>query len=82
MKKDKRKILIEKDIFELAKEEFNISSPKQLGIILFEKLQIPYPKKIKDNNYSTAKEILDKLEGKYEIVDKFNHLIFLSDSTI
>ena len=61
---------IEKDIFELAKEEFNISSPKQLGIILFEKLQIPYPKKIKDNNYSTAKEILDKLEGKYEIVDK------------
>lgn len=61
---------IEKEIFTLAGEEFNISSPKQLAAILFEKLQIPYPKKIKDNNYSTAKEILDKLEGKYEIVDK------------
>lgn len=61
---------IENEIFLLAGEEFNISSPKQLGVILFEKLQIPYPKKIKDNNYSTAKEILDKLEGKYEIVDK------------
>ncbi len=61
---------IEQEIYALAGEEFNISSPKQLGSILFEKLQIPYPKKLKDNNYSTAKEILDKLEGKYEIVDK------------
>jgi len=61
---------IEKQIYELAGEEFNIASPKQLGSILFEKLALPYPKKIKDNNYSTAKEILDKLEGKYEIVDK------------
>lgn len=61
---------IEQEIYQLAGEEFNISSPKQLGTILFEKLAIPYPKKVKESGFSTAKEILDKLEGKYEIVDK------------
>lgn len=61
---------LEKEIYTLADTEFNISSPKQLGVILFEKLNIPYPKKIKDNNYSTSKEILDKLVGTYPIVDK------------
>ncbi len=61
---------LEKEIYEIAGGEFNISSPKQLGIILFEQLQIPYPKKIKDHNYSTSKEILDKLVGTYPIVDK------------
>ena len=50
--------------------EFNISSPKQLGIVLFEEMNIPYPKKIKDKNYSTSKEILDKLVDEYEIVNK------------
>ncbi len=62
--------LLSKEIYNLAGEEFNISSPKQLGVILFEKMLIPYPKKIKDNNYSTSKDILDKLAGKYLIVDK------------
>ena len=61
---------LETEIYELAGTTFNISSPKQLGIILFETLEIPYPKKIKDNNYSTSKEILDKLVGTYPIVDK------------
>ncbi len=62
---------LEKDIYAISNEEFNISSPKQLGDILFNKLGIPYPKKIKgDNSYSTSKEILDKLSGKYIIVDK------------
>ncbi len=61
---------LETEIYEIAGGEFNISSPKQLGTILFEQLQIPYPKKIKDNNYSTSKEILDKLVGTYPIVDK------------
>ena len=61
---------LEAEIYELAGTTFNISSPKQLGIILFETLKIPYPKKIKDNNYSTSKEILDKLVGTYSIVDK------------
>ncbi|MBE6147522.1 MAG: DNA polymerase I [Firmicutes bacterium] len=67
---DKKIVVLEKEIYEIAGEEFNISSPKQLGIILFEKLGIPYPKKIKDNSYSTSKEILDKLVGEYPIIDK------------
>ena len=61
---------LEKEIYKLAGSEFNISSPKQLGVVLFEDMGIPYPKRIKDNNYSTSKEILDKLVGEYEIVDK------------
>lgn len=63
-------VALEKEIYEIAGCEFNISSPKQLGQILFETLEIPYPKKIKDNSYSTSKEILDKLVGTYPIVDK------------
>ncbi len=59
---------LEKNIYAISNEEFNISSPKQLADILFNKLQIPYPKKIKDNNYSTSKDILDKLAPDYEIV--------------
>ena len=65
---DQKIKLLEKQIYDISGEEFNISSPKQLGIILFEKLVIPYPKKIKDNNYSTSKEILDKLVNDYPIV--------------
>ena len=61
---------LEQEIYELAGTTFNISSPKQLGTIIFETMQIPYPKKIKDNSYSTSKEILDKLVGTYPIVDK------------
>lgn len=57
------------DIYNLANEEFNILSPKQLGTILFEKLSIPYPKKIKNNSYSTSADILNKLTN-YEIVEK------------
>ena len=67
---DEQIVVLEKEIYEEAKEEFNISSPKQLGFILFEKLGIPYPKKVKDNAYSTSKEILDKLVGEYPIIDK------------
>lgn len=62
--------VLEKEIYSLAGCEFNIASPKQLGTILFETMNIPYPKKIKDNNYSTSKDILDKLMGTYPIVDK------------
>lgn len=61
---------LEKEIFSISQIEFNISSPKQLGDILFTKLNIPYPKKVKDNNYSTSKEILDKLKDEYDIVKK------------
>ena len=65
---DKKIDALEQAIYSMSGEEFNISSPKQLGIILFEKLEIPYPKKIKDNNYSTSKEILDKLVNDYPII--------------
>ena len=61
---------LERDIYAISNIEFNISSPKQLADILFNKLKIPYPKRVKDNNYSTSKEILDKLSDDYEIVRK------------
>ena len=59
---------LEKNIYAISNEEFNISSPKQLADVLFNKLLIPYPKRVKDNNYSTSKDILDKLAPNYEIV--------------
>ena len=52
--------VLEKEIYEAAGEEFNINSPKQLGVILFEKLGMPNAKKTK-SGYSTAADILDKL---------------------
>lgn len=60
---------LEKDIFETAGEEFNIGSPKQLGIILFEKLKLlDKPKKTKSGQYSTGEEILSALAPQHEIV--------------
>jgi len=56
-------------IFKLAEEEFNISSPKQLGKILFEKLDLPAMKKTK-TGYSTNQEVLEKLMDKHEIIPK------------
>ena len=58
---------IEKQIHELAHEEYNINSPKQLGVILFEKLMLPAPKKTK-TGYSTNVEVLDSLLGKHPII--------------
>lgn len=58
---------IEKRIYEEAGEEFNINSPKQLGIVLFEKLQLPNEKKTK-TGYSTSAEVLDKLAPDHPIV--------------
>lgn len=57
----------EQKIYEEAGEEFNINSPKQLGVILFEKLQLPNGKKTK-TGYSTAADVLDKLAPDYPIV--------------
>ncbi len=54
-------------IYELACEEFNINSPKQLGQILFEKLEIPTRKKTK-TGYSTNADVLEELADDYEIV--------------
>jgi DNA polymerase-1 len=60
---------LEKDIHELAGVSFNINSPKQLGEILFEKLNLPAVKKTK-TGYSTSVDVLEKLEGKHEIINK------------
>ena len=62
----------EKEIFELAEEEFNISSPKQLGKILFEKLDLPVIKKTK-TGYSTNAEVLEKLQDKHDIIPKITY---------
>lgn len=61
--------LLEKSIYKLAGEEFNIASPKQMGPILFEKLAISKSvKKTKTGQYSTSEEILSKLKNEHPIV--------------
>ncbi|MDE6086925.1 MAG: DNA polymerase I, partial [Oscillospiraceae bacterium] len=65
----KQKILnAESKIYQLAGEKFNIASPKQLGVILFEKLNLPVIKKTK-TGYSTNAEILEELRPQHEIID-------------
>ncbi len=61
---------LEKSIYAEAGRSFNINSPKQLGMVLFEELEIPYPKpgKSKSGSYSTAADILDKLKEDHSIV--------------
>lgn len=60
---------LEAKIFELSGEEFNVNSPKQLGEVLFEKLQLdPKAKKTKTGQYATSEDILQKLAGKHEII--------------
>lgn len=60
---------IEAKIHEAAGEEFNINSPKQLGVILFEKLELPHGKKTK-TGYSTSADVLEKLASEYPIVNQ------------
>lgn len=57
----------ESGIYELAGEKFNIGSPKQLGVILFEKLNLPYGKKTK-TGYSTNADVLESLSDKHPII--------------
>ena len=57
------------EIYELAGEEFNINSPKQLGVILFEKLKLPVIKKTK-SGYSTDVDVLEKLKKEHNIIEK------------
>ena len=61
---------IEEEIYKMAGSTFNIMSPAQLAKVLFEDLKIPYPKKVKDNKYSTSKDILDKILNEHPIVNK------------
>jgi DNA polymerase I len=64
---------LEKSIYLLAEEEFNINSPKQLAVILFEKLKLPVIKKTK-TGYSTDVSVLEELADQHELPDKiFNY---------
>ncbi len=60
---------LESEIYDLTGEKFNINSPKQLGVILFEKLQLPHGKKTK-TGYSTSADVLEKLAPEHEVVAK------------
>ncbi|MYL50334.1 DNA polymerase I [Halobacillus litoralis] len=60
---------VEQEIYELAGESFNLNSPKQLGPILFEKLELPVIKKTK-TGYSTSADVLEQLEDQHEIIPK------------
>ncbi|PKD44837.1 DNA polymerase I [Rhodohalobacter barkolensis] len=58
---------LEKEIFEKTGEEFNLNSPKQLGEVLFEKMEIPAGKKTKTGQYSTSEAVLSELSNEYEV---------------
>lgn len=62
-------VKLEKEIYEEAGEQFNINSPKQLGVVLFEHLSLPNGKKTK-TGYSTAADVLEKLAPDYPVVSK------------
>lgn len=68
-KLNKRIMQLETQIYELAGEQFNINSPKQLGVILFEKLNLPFAKKTK-TGYSTSVDIMEKLQCEHPVVGK------------
>lgn len=61
---------LEKEIYELAGEEFTILSPKQLGKVLFDKLGLPSGKKLASGGYSTNSEELEKIRDQHPIVNK------------
>ena len=69
VKTNQKLVKIQKDIFDISGEEFNISSPKQLGEILFEKMKVSKnPKKTKTGQYSTAEDILSNLAKDNDFV--------------
>lgn len=65
---ESRLVEIEATVYSLAGEKFNINSPKQLGVILFDTLGLPVIKKTK-TGYSTAADVLDKLKPEHEIIE-------------
>lgn len=77
---------IQSDIFNLAGQEFNVASPKQLGEILFDKLKLDNKaKKTKTGQYATGEDILSKLENDHEIVRKildFRELVKLKNTYV
>lgn len=73
----KRQQKLGQEIHEIAGQEFNINSPKQLGKVLFEDMQLEYPKK-NPKSYSTSAEILEQIEDKSPIIRKVLDYRFLS----
>jgi DNA polymerase-1 len=69
IKIDKQLLHLEKDIYVLADEEFNINSPKQLSVILFEKLKLPVVKKTK-TGYSTDVSVLEQLAVEHKLPEQ------------
>lgn len=63
---------VEERIFSYVEEPFNVRSPKQLGVVLFEELGLPVIKRTK-TGYSTNKEVLDKLQGRHPIIEDILH---------
>ena len=61
--------VLEKEIYEMAGETFNINSPKQMAVVLFEHMGLPSAKKTK-TGYSTSAEVLEKLAAEYPVVSK------------
>lgn len=62
---------LQNDIINLAGKDFNISSPKQLGMVIFEDLKLPYPKRSKGKTgYYTSADILEKISDAHPIIDK------------
>ncbi len=62
---------IEKEIIEMAGQEFNVASPKQLGEVLFDKMALdPKAKKTKSGQFSTSEQVLSKLKDKHPIIEK------------
>ncbi|MCM2343474.1 MAG: DNA polymerase I [Alphaproteobacteria bacterium] len=62
---------LEQDIYQLAGHEFNVASPKQMGVVLFEELGLPGGSKTKGGDWSTAADVLDELSGQgHEIIEK------------
>ncbi len=64
--------IVQEEIYKMAEEEFNINSPKQLGKILFEKLDLPVVKRTK-TGYSTNAEVLEELNDKHPIIEKITY---------
>lgn len=62
----------EEKIYSFVAEPFNLNSPKQLGVVLFEELGLPVVKKTK-TGYSTNREVLDRLQGRHPIIDEILH---------
>ncbi|HEX9061274.1 MAG TPA: DNA polymerase I, partial [Clostridia bacterium] len=79
---EKRISCLVEEIYEYAGEKFNINSTRQLGVILFEKLNLPIIKKTK-TGYSTDAEVLEELESRHDIVKKileYRHLVKLKST--